>query len=87
MPDKLYNNIKHFLEDKPSLRGEEMWNNWYNNPENNSESEVLISSSKSKLRREVNAIKKNRFGYFLTSKKMDDGGFCFVCIRLVRFFI
>jgi len=69
MPDKLYNNIKHFLEDKPSLRGEEMWNNWYNNPENNSESEVLISSSKSKLRKEVNAIKKTDSVISLHPKK------------------
>ncbi|MFB9076706.1 FecR family protein [Flavobacterium procerum] len=68
MPDQLHNHIKHFLESKPSLKGEEMWNNWYDNPQLDDEDKVIILSSKAKLDRELRAIKKSEQLFFLNTK-------------------
>ncbi|MFH6942832.1 FecR family protein [Flavobacterium sp. FlaQc-50] len=59
MPEKLHQDIKTFLEGKSSLKGKEMWDNWYNNPGEIFEHEVVIQSDISKLKREIKAIKKS----------------------------
>lgn len=68
MPEKLHQDIKLFLEGKTSLKGQEMWNNWYDHPESINENEVIISSDTSKLKKEIRAIKKTNKVIFLNSK-------------------
>ena len=58
MPKKLHQDIKLFLEGKPSDKGQEIWNNWYDHPENISEERDIIVSDRSKLKRELKQIKK-----------------------------
>ncbi|WP_166922334.1 FecR family protein [Flavobacterium poyangense] len=59
MPEKLHQDIKTFLEGKSSLKGKEMWDNWYNNPGELFGQEIVIQSDISKLKREIKAIKKS----------------------------
>lgn len=68
MPEKLHQDIKLFLEDKPSLKGQEMWNNWYDHPEKIDENEVVIASDLSKLKKEIRVIKKQNKVFFLNSR-------------------
>ncbi|TDW44587.1 FecR family protein [Flavobacterium sp. 270] len=68
MPEKLHQDIKLFLEDKTSLKGQEMWNNWYDHPEKIDENEVVIASDLSKLKKEIRVIKKQNKVIFLNSK-------------------
>lgn len=58
MPEKLHQDIKLFLEGKPSAKGQELWNNWYDHPQNISEDREAIVSDRSKLKRELKQIKK-----------------------------
>lgn len=58
MPEKLHQDIKLFLEGKPSLNGEELWNNWYDHPEEIFDTIALITSDQSKLKKEIQNIKK-----------------------------
>ncbi|MEP6929893.1 MAG: FecR family protein, partial [Flavobacterium sp.] len=68
MPEKLHQDIKLFLEDKTSLKGQEMWNNWYDYPEKIDQNELIIASDLSKLKREIRVIKKEDNVFFLNSK-------------------
>ncbi|WP_374172987.1 FecR family protein [Flavobacterium tructae] len=58
MPEKSHQDIKLFLEGKPSVNGEELWNNWYNHPEEIFDTIALITSDQSKLKKEIQNIKK-----------------------------
>ncbi|MCC9019729.1 FecR family protein [Flavobacterium lipolyticum] len=58
MPEKSHQDIKLFLEGKPSLNGEELWNNWYDHPEEIFDTIALITSDQSKLKKEIQNIKK-----------------------------
>ncbi|MRX41263.1 DUF4974 domain-containing protein [Flavobacterium sp. LC2016-23] len=68
MPEKLHQDIKSFLEGKPSLKGKQMWNNWYDNPEEISAEGIVIASDISKLKKEIRAIKKSDKVFFLNSR-------------------
>ena len=58
MPEKLHQDIKQFLKGRPSIKGEDLWKNWYDHPEHLSEENELIVSDRSKLKRELKQIKK-----------------------------
>lgn len=58
MPEKSHQDVKLFLEGKPSLNGEELWNNWYDHPEEIFDTIALITSDRSKLKKEIQNIKK-----------------------------
>lgn len=68
MPEQLHQNIKSFLEGKPSSMGKEMWNNWYDNPEKISVDEIVIASDISKLKKEIRAIKKSDKVFLLNNR-------------------
>lgn len=57
MPDKLKQEIKHFLEGKYSPKGQEMWNKWYDRTEEVFDME-MVQSDRSKLKKELRQIKK-----------------------------
>lgn len=57
MPDKLKQEIQHFLEGKYSPKGQEMWNKWYDRTDEVSDIEML-QSDRSKLKKELRQIKK-----------------------------
>ncbi|MCD0470408.1 FecR family protein [Flavobacterium sp. JAS] len=68
MPEKLHRDIKLFLEGKPAPKGEELWNNWYNHPEEILDSIETIKSDRSKLKKEIRQIKKSNKVIFLQHK-------------------
>jgi transmembrane sensor len=68
MPKKLHQDIKHFLEGKPSLKGQELWDNWYDKPEKISDNEIIIISDRSKLKKEIRQIKKTNKVIFLHNR-------------------
>lgn len=57
MPDKLKQEIQHFLEGKYSPKGQEMWNKWYDRTDEVSDIET-VQSDRSKLKKELRQIKK-----------------------------
>ncbi|WP_281234046.1 FecR family protein [Flavobacterium gelatinilyticum] len=58
MPEKLKQEIKHFLEGKYSPTGQEMWNKWYDRTDEVSDVMETIQSDRSKLKKELKQIKK-----------------------------
>ncbi|WP_428228655.1 FecR family protein [Flavobacterium sp.] len=68
MPEKLHQDIQLFLEGKPSEKGEELWNNWYDHPEENLDPVLLIQSNHSKLKKEIRQIKKTNTVVFLSPR-------------------
>ncbi|MBS7256298.1 FecR family protein [Flavobacterium branchiicola] len=58
MPEKLRQEIKHFLDGKYSPKGQEMWNKWYDRTDDFFENMEMIQSNRSKLKNELKAIKK-----------------------------
>ena len=86
MPEKLHQDIKLFLEGKTSLKGQEMWNNWYDHPESINENEVIISSDTSKLKKEIRAIKKTNKVIFLNSKNWMMAASILLAAGLLGFF-
>ena len=65
MPEKLHQDIQLFLKGKPSEKGEELWNNWYDHPEEILDPALLIQSDHSKLKKEIRQIKKTNTVIFL----------------------
>lgn len=59
MPEKLQQEIKHFLEGKYSPKGQEMWNKWYDRTDEVFENMKIIESDRSKLKKELRQIKKS----------------------------
>lgn len=57
MPNKLKQEIEHFLDGKYSPKGQEMWNKWYDRT-NEAENIEMIQSDLSKLKKELKQIKK-----------------------------
>ena len=68
MLKNLHQDIKLFLEGKPSLKGEEIWNNWYDNQEEFFDPSLIIESDRSKLKKEIRQIKKSNKVFFLQNK-------------------
>ncbi|MET0945392.1 MAG: FecR domain-containing protein [Flavobacterium sp.] len=68
MLKNLHQDIKLFLEGKPSLKGEEIWNNWYDNQKDFFDPTVIIESDRSKLKMEIRQIKKSKKVFFLQNK-------------------
>ena len=60
MPDKLQEEIKHFLEGKYSPKGQEMWNKWYDRTDDFFDNMELIQSDRSKLKKELREIKNTK---------------------------
>jgi transmembrane sensor len=65
MPEKLHQDIQLFLEGKPSQKGEQLWNNWYDHPEQILDPTTIIESDHSKLKQEIRKIKKTNKVIFL----------------------
>ncbi|WP_343694329.1 FecR domain-containing protein [Flavobacterium sp.] len=68
MPEKLKQEIKHFLEGKYSPKGQEMWNKWYDNTDEIFENTETIKSNRLKLKKELRQIKKTDKVIFLQTK-------------------
>jgi len=68
MLKNLHQDIKLFLEGKPSLKGEEIWNNWYDNQKEFFDPSLIIESDRSKLKKEIRQIKKSNKVFFLQNK-------------------
>lgn len=68
MLKNLHQDIKLFLEGKPSLKGEEIWNNWYDNQEEFFDPSLIIESDRSKLKKEIRQIKKSNKVFFLQNR-------------------
>lgn len=66
MPEKSHQDIQLFLEGKPSEKGEELWNNWYDHPDEILDPALLIQSDLSKLKKEIRHIKKTNTVIFLS---------------------
>ncbi|MGN7809501.1 MULTISPECIES: FecR family protein [Flavobacterium] len=64
MPDKLQEEIKHFLDGKYSPKGQEMWNKWYDRTNEFPENIEMIQSDHSKLKKELKQIKKTNTRVF-----------------------
>ena len=68
MPEKSHQDIQLFLEGKPSVKGEELWNNWYDHPEEILDNTIIIQSDRSKLKKEIRQIKKSNQVIFLQNR-------------------
>jgi ferric-dicitrate binding protein FerR (iron transport regulator) len=64
MPDKLKQEIKHFLGGNYSPKGQEMWNKWYDRTNEFPENIEMIQSDHSKLKKELKQIKKTNTRVF-----------------------
>ena len=86
MPEKLHQDIKLFLEDKPSPKGEELWNNWYDHPEEIFDAITIISSDQSQLKKELRKIKKSNQVIFLSHRNWVMAASLLVLMGLSCFF-
>jgi len=86
MPKKLHRDIKLFLEGKPTSKGEELWNNWYNHPEEILNSIDTIKSDRSKLKKEIRHIKKSNKVIFLQNRNWSIAASLLVLMGLSCFF-
>jgi transmembrane sensor len=86
MPEKLHRDIKLFLEGKPDPKGEELWNNWYNHPEEILDSIEIIKSDRSKLNKEIRQIKKSNKVIFLQSRNWNIAASLLILLGLSCFF-
>ncbi|MGE6355480.1 FecR family protein [Flavobacterium sp. NPDC079362] len=68
MPEKPHQEIQLFLEGKTSLKGEELWNNWYDHPDEITDTTNLIQSDRLKLKKEIRQIKKTNTVIFLQNR-------------------
>ena len=68
MPEKLHQDIKLFLKGKPSLKGEEIWNKWYDDQKDFFDPALIIESDRSKLKKEIRQIKKSEKMFFLQNR-------------------
>jgi len=68
MPEKLQQEIKHFLEGKYSQKGQEMWNKWYDRTDESFENMETVQSDRSKLKKELRQIKNTDQVFFLQNK-------------------
>ena len=68
MPEKLHQDIKLFLQGKPSLKGEEIWNKWYEHEKDFFDPALIIESDRSKLKKEIRQIKKSEKVFFLQNR-------------------
>ena len=68
MPEKLHQDIKLFLKGKPSLKGEEIWNKWYDDQKDFFDPALIIESDRSKLKKEIRKIKKSEKVFFLQNR-------------------
>jgi ferric-dicitrate binding protein FerR (iron transport regulator) len=68
MPEKLHQDIKLFLKGKPSLKGEEIWNKWYDHQKDFFDPALIIESDRSKLKKEIRQIKKSEKVFFLQNR-------------------
>jgi transmembrane sensor len=68
MPEKLHQDIKLFLQGKPSLKGEEIWNKWYDHQKDFFDPALIIESDRSKLKKEIRQIKKSEKVFFLQNR-------------------
>lgn len=68
MPEKLHQDIKLFLQGKPSLKGEEIWNKWYDDQKDFFNPALIIESDRSKLKKEIRQIKKSEKVFFLQNR-------------------
>ncbi|OIV41156.1 FecR family protein [Flavobacterium johnsoniae] len=85
MPDKLKQEIKHFLEGKYSPKGQEMWNKWYDRTEEVFDME-MVQSDRSKLKKELRQIKKTNKVISLSYKSWAVAASLFFLIGLSVFF-
>jgi transmembrane sensor len=86
MPEKLHRDIKLFLEGKPAPKGEELWNKWYDHPEEILDSIENIKSDRSKLNRELRQIKKSNKVVFLQNRNWAIAASLIVLMGLSCFF-
>ncbi|CAD0007194.1 FecR family protein [Flavobacterium salmonis] len=68
MPEKLQQEIKHFLDGGYSPKGQEMWNKWYDDTNEVFENMEIVESDRSKLKKELRQIKKTNQVIFLQYK-------------------
>ncbi|QOG02150.1 FecR family protein [Flavobacterium sp. MDT1-60] len=68
MPEKLHQDIKLFLQGKPSIKGEEIWNKWYDDQKDIFDPTLIIESDRSKLKKEIRQIKKSEKVFFLQNR-------------------
>jgi transmembrane sensor len=68
MPEKIHQDIKLFLQGKPSLKGEEIWNKWYDHQKDFFDPALIIESDRSKLKKEIRQIKKSEKVFFLQNR-------------------
>ncbi|MNX55239.1 fec operon regulator FecR [compost metagenome] len=68
MPEKLHQDIKLFLQGKLSLKGEEIWNKWYDHQKDFFDPALIIESDRSKLKKEIREIKKSEKVFFLQNR-------------------
>ncbi|NRS87678.1 ferric-dicitrate binding protein FerR (iron transport regulator) [Flavobacterium sp. 7E] len=86
MPEQLQQHIKLFLEGKTSLKGQELWNNWFTKPEVTAENLKMITSSDAKIKREIAAIKKTNNLFFVSRKNWAIAASFLVLMGLSSFF-
>lgn len=86
MPENLDQDIKLFLEGKPSLKGQEMWDNWYNHPNEIFDNEVIITTDISKLKKEIKAIKKINNVVFLNNRNWSIAASLLLLVGISCFF-
>lgn len=87
MPEESKQEIKLFLEGKSSIKGQELWNICYNNPEVTVENQMMITSSDSKIKKEIAAIKKTNNLFFMSGKNWSMAASFLVVLGLSSFFL
>lgn len=87
MPEELHQDIKFFLEGKSTLKGQELWDNWYDNPKLMAENQKMIVSSKAKIKKEIVAIKKTKKIRFISRKSWAIAASFLVLVGLSSFFL
>ncbi|WP_026707119.1 FecR family protein [Flavobacterium frigidarium] len=87
MPEELHQDIKFFLEGKSTLKGQVLWDSWYENPEPIVENQKIIVSSDLKIKKEIAAIKKSNNSFFISKESWTVAASFLVLLGLFSFFI
>ncbi|MCG9793751.1 FecR family protein [Flavobacterium algicola] len=87
MPEELHQDIKYFLEGKSSLKGQELWDCWFENPELNAENQKITVSSDSKIKKEIAVIKNANNLFFMPRKNWTMAASFLIVLGLSSFFL
>ena len=86
MPEESKQEIKLFLEGKTNIKGQELWDNWYDNPKVIKDDQTMFASNNFKIKKEIASIKKINKIFLISSQSWAIAASFIVIVGLTSLF-